>query len=83
MNDVPWTEADTHRALEIWDEYQSKHDVSDRLGQPVGIDPVSGRVWFGESGLDIRRQMEAEGISRPFYCLRVGSDHYLSKRERR
>ncbi len=34
-----------------------QHDVSDRMGQAVGIDPVSGRIWFGRKALDIARQM--------------------------
>jgi hypothetical protein len=78
-----WTDADTVRAKEIWAEYQHQHDISARKGQAVGIDPVSGRVWFGESGLDIKRQMVAEGIDRPFYCVRVGYDYYLRKGGRR
>jgi len=77
--DSNWTEADTEKALQIWEEYQRQHDLSARKDQPVGIDPISGRVWFGESGLDIKRQMLAEGIDRPFYCVRVGHDYYLRK----
>jgi len=74
---------DTARAREIWAEYQRQHDVSDRMGQAVGIDPVSGRIWFGRKALDIARQMRAEGIDRPFYCVRVGSDVYGRKGGRR
>jgi hypothetical protein len=65
------TVVDAAKAREIWTEYQRQHDVSDRLGQPVGIDPVSRRIWFGRKALDIARQMRAEGIDRPFYCVRV------------
>lgn len=54
---------DVERACQIWEEYQKQHDVSDRIGQTAGIDPVSERVWFGESGIDIYKQMEAEGKS--------------------
>lgn len=79
MSTTSWTEGDTARAVQIWAEYQKEHDVSDRKGQAVGIDPVSGRVWFGESGLAIREQMLAEGIERPFFCLRVGYPYYLRK----
>ncbi len=75
-----WTAEDTARARQIWEEYQKQHDVSDRHGQAVGIDPVSGRVWFGESAQDIWRQMEAEGVNTPTYLLRVGYDYYLRKR---
>ena len=62
------TAVDSAKAREIWAEYQRQHDVSDRQGQAVGIDPVSGRVWFGRKALDIARQMRADGIDRPFYC---------------
>jgi len=78
-----WSASDTARAQEIWAEYQKLHDVSTRKGQAAGIDPVSGRVWFGESDLDVKDQMLAEGIDIPFYCIRVGYDYYLRKGGRR
>ena len=37
---------DLERAKQIWAEYQKQHDVSDRVGQTAGIDPVRGRVWI-------------------------------------
>ena len=77
------TVVDTAKARAIWVEYQRQHDVSHRKGQAVGIDPVSGRIWFGRKALDIARQMRAEGIDRPFYCVRVGSDYYGRKGGRR
>jgi hypothetical protein len=80
MSPSQWSEADTARAQQIWAEYQKHHDVSARVGQAVGIAPVSGRVWFGESAIDIVRQMNAEGIDTPLYFVRVGSDYYLRKR---
>jgi hypothetical protein len=80
---APSTGVDTAKAREIWAEYQRQHDVSDHIGQAVGIDPVSGRIWFGRKALDIARQMCAEGIDRPFYCIRVGSDYYGRKGGRR
>jgi hypothetical protein len=49
------------------------------IGQTAGIDPVSGRIWFGESATDIWQQMEAEGIDVPLYYTRVGSDYYVRK----
>jgi hypothetical protein len=79
MSSLPWTEDDSARARRFWSEYQQRHDVSDRIGQAVGIDPDTGRVWFGESAIDIRRQQEAEGDSKPLYVLRVGYDYYLRK----
>jgi hypothetical protein len=74
---------DITKAREIWAEYQRQHEVSEHLGEAVGIEPVSGRVWFGPKALDIARQMRAEGIDRPFYCVRVGSDYYGRKGGRR
>lgn len=82
MSSLTWTEDDSARARQFWAEYQQQHDVSDRIGQAVGIDPDTGRVWFGESGIDIRRQQEAEGESKPLYDLRVGYDYYLRKGRR-
>jgi len=78
-----WTDADTARTLQVWAEHQQQHDVSAHIGQTVGIDPVSGRIWFGESATDIRRQMDVEGLDTPLLCLRVGSDYYVRKGDRR
>jgi hypothetical protein len=78
-----WTETDTSRALQIWAEYQKSHDVSDRRGQTAGIDPGSGRIWFGESATAIRMQMDAENLDIPLLCLRVGRDYYVRKGGRR
>ncbi len=77
------TAVDTAKAREIWAEYQRQHDVSHRKGQAVGIDPVSGRVWFGESIVDICRHMDSEGVAVPLYFLRVGHDYYYRKGGRR
>jgi hypothetical protein len=74
-----WTDRDTKRAQQFWAEYQQQHDVSDRIGQTAGIDPVSGRIWFGVSAKDIVSQIVAEGVTTPLYFVRVGSDHYLRK----
>ncbi len=74
-----WTEADTIRARQIWEDYQKQHDVSQLKGKAVGIDPLRKRVWFGESALDIVDKMNAEGIDTPIYCVRVGSDYYVRK----
>ena len=83
MSLTPLSDDELANARRIWSDYQKKHDVSGCAGKAAGIDPVSGRIWFGESGLDIRRQMEAQGMIVPFYCVRVGQDHYLCKGGRR
>jgi hypothetical protein len=82
MSDSRLTDADVQRALQIWAEYQRQHDVSTRQGQAVGIDPISGRIWFGESIVEIGRQLDTEGITAPLFFVRVGSDYYYRKRGR-
>jgi hypothetical protein len=77
------SDADLDRAELIWAEYQRTHDLSGRVGQAVGIDPISGRVWFGESALDIVSQCRAEGIAAPLFFARVGYPTYLRKGGRR
>ena len=79
MNISSWTTNDTDRAMRIWKEYQQNHDVSARKGQTVGIDPASGRIWFGDSIVDVGRQLDAEGVDAPLYFVRVGSDFYFRK----
>src|SRR5881409_2950829 len=56
------TEADVARAEQIWADYQRDHDVSDRIGRAAGIDPFTGRIWFGESIADIWSCLKACGV---------------------
>jgi hypothetical protein len=83
MTTSNWTPADTDQAKKFWAEYQACHDISARLGQAVGIDPKTGRVWFGKSSLDIVLQLRAAGEQTPLYFLRVGRDYYGRKGGRR
>lgn len=78
-----WKEADSVKAKQIWAEYQQRHDLSDRMGQTAGIDPHSGRIWFGESIRDIVLQRNAEGLDSPLFFERVGSEVYFHKGSRR
>ena len=78
-----WTDADTAKARQIWADYQRRYDVMDRQGQAVGIDPASGRVWFGKSAKDIALRLDAEGVRVPLFFLRVGQDYYGRKGGRR
>ena len=80
---APWTDSDTARACQIWAEYQQENDVTARKGQAVGIDPASGRVWFGESAKDIVLRLEAQAVHTPLFFLRVGQDFYARKGGRR
>ena len=79
MSVTAWTDDDSLRAKQIWIEYQRHHDISSRIGQTAGIEPVSGRIWFGDSILDVVSQRDPEGLSDPLYFERVGSDTYYQK----
>jgi hypothetical protein len=46
------------------------------MGQAVGIDPTSGKVWFGQSSLDIWERQQAAGDESPLYVIRVGKTYY-------
>jgi len=77
-----WKETDSAKAKQIWAEYQQQHDLSGRIGKTAGIDPRSGRIWFGESIRDIVSQRDAEGLDSPLFFERVGSEAYLHKGNR-
>ncbi len=79
MRHSKWTEADSVKAKKIWAEYIKRHDLSNRIGQTAGIDPKSGRIWFGESIRDIVLQRNAEGFSSPLFFERIGSQTYFRK----
>lgn len=79
MTASTWTEADSNRAQEIWSQYQQRHDLSAKVGQTAGIDPVSGRIWFGESIQDVIARRDADGSAAPLFFIRVGSEAYYHK----
>lgn len=79
MPHVEWTESDSVKAKQIWLGYQRLHDLSGRIGQTVGIDPHSGRIWFGQSIPDIVAQRDAEGLATALFFERIGSDAYYQK----
>jgi hypothetical protein len=79
---LAWTDEDIERADRAWDEYQQAHDLRDRVGQTAGVDPETGRVWFGESIGDVAVQREAEGLSTPLFFYRVGYSTYYRKGRR-
>ena len=74
-----WTESDSEKAQVIWDEYQKDHDLTEQVGQTAGIDPVSGRVWLGDSIEAVVAQRNAAGIDAPLFFERVGSTTYYRK----
>jgi len=65
MSVLDWTASGTAKAREIWADYQRRHDVSDRLGQTVGIDPDTGRIWFGDTISDVVAQRDNDGVDSP------------------
>jgi hypothetical protein len=74
-----WTEADSHRAQDIWSQYQQQHDLSGKVGQTAGIDPASGSIWFGDSIQEVIAQRDAHGSEAPLFFVRVGSPTYFRK----
>lgn len=76
------TEADAQRAEALWAEYQRSHDVSDRIGETVGIEPETGAMWFGESIIDVADQRDNAGVHRPLHFIRVGFKTYFRKGRR-
>lgn len=66
MRLAKWKEADSIKARQIWKQYQQQHDLSGSIGKTAGIDPKSGRIWFGESIQDVVLKRDEEGFSSPF-----------------
>jgi hypothetical protein len=79
LTETTWTDEHTKNAIRFWEEYQAAHDVSAKVGQTVGIDPMTGEVWFGKSALDIVDERDAAGKTSPLYFVRVGKEYYVRK----
>jgi hypothetical protein len=82
MTTAIWKPEYTVRAQQIWKLFQQQHDLTDQRGKVAAIDPESGRVWIGDSGVDIAQKMQAEGVNAPVYLVRIGSDYFLRKGRR-
>ncbi len=82
MTPSTWSAEHTARAERIWAEYQRQHNVAGRIGQIAGIDPESGRVWIGDSAVDVVRQRDTDGSDAPLYLLTVGTDYFVRKGRR-
>lgn len=78
-----WTDADTQRALQFWEEYQKMHDVSALKGKAVGIDVENKRVWFGENAIEVSEKARADAVDGRMLCIRVGLGYYARKGGRR
>ena len=74
-----WTQADSNRAQEIWSDYEQHYDLSEKAGETAGIDPASGRIWFGQSIQDVIAQRDAAASEAPLFFVRVGSPTYYRK----
>ena len=83
MSTSALSDNDVERAQRIWSDYARQHDLSGRQGQTAGVDPVSGKIWFGESIFAISQQREAASAHGPLYFVRVGQDYYYRKGGRR
>lgn len=57
--------------------------VPAKEGQTAGIDPKSGRIWFGDSILEIVEHRRTEDLDYPLFFERVDYAAYLWKGERR
>ena len=79
MRDPRWDPADSAKCKQIWDDYQQKHDLTAQYGQTAGIDPKTGRIWFGESMKDVVKQRAAEGLKNPIFFERVGHETYYTR----
>lgn len=79
MTTATLNEMDAQVAEERWAEYCRTHDTLPMTGQTVGIDPVTGRMWFGESIPDVVEQRDAAGVRQPLHFIRIGSDAYYRK----
>ena len=79
MTPVVLTEVEARSAEALWAEYRRSHDVSAMAGQTVGIEPETGRMWFGESIVDVVQKRDAAGVHRPLHFIRVGSASYYRK----
>ena len=74
-----WTEADSSTCKQLWAEYQKQHDITERIGQTAGIDPKSGKIWFGDSIQEIVQQRQVKGLTSPLFFERVGYTAYFRK----
>lgn len=82
MNAIAHPRVDTERARRIWAEYQLQHDLSSQQGRIAAIEPISGQVWIGDSGLDVVHRKEADGVTAPVFLIRIGCDYFVSKGRR-
>lgn len=76
------SEFDVEKARRVWAEYQLAHDLTERKGEAVGVDPNSGEVFFGRSAGEIIDKLRAEGRFRYLMYWRIGYPCYSRARFR-
>ena len=74
------SEFDVEKATQVWAEYQLTHDLTNRKGEAVGVDPISGDVFFGRSAGEIIDKLRAEGRFRMLMYWRIGYPWYSRAR---
>ncbi len=79
MNAAVWRPEYTERAQEFWRLYQQEHDVSGLQGKVAAIDPESGRIWIGNSGLEVAREVREDGLQTPVWLVTIGHDYFVRK----
>ncbi len=72
MTEPAWKPDYTERADRFWAEYQKTLGVTDRMGQALGVDPLTGKIWFGTSILDMMDQHKTMQQVSPLFYLRAG-----------
>ena len=77
---TPAWEAEAKR---LWDEYQRTHDLTGQRGRTAAVDPATGRVWLGDSPIEVIDARAAEGLTGPVLFERVGYPTYLRRGGRR
>ena len=81
MQTTIFSEADTERAMAIWEEHQKTHDLSAFHEQAAGVDPFTGEVFVGgRFAGDLIDRLRAEGRWRPLVVFRVGYPYYARAR---
>jgi len=74
---------DVEKAKVVWAEYQRTHDLSERTGEAVGVDPTTGELFFGRGAGEIIDKLRAEGRFRFLMFWRIGYPCYSRARGRR
>ena len=70
-------------AKRLWHEYQRAHDLTGQHGRTAAVDPTTGRVWLGDSPIEVIDARKAEGLTGPVMFERVGYRTYLRRGARR